>query len=351
MAATMSFNPRTPQSPSQFSPGVTDQGMSMNASMTSTATSLPTPAHSVNGSILQPEVSHDTLMTDVSYKRKNSFDDTAARQHKKVHVEDPRKIRIQDLHLDVGEKYLLCRTPHSISSPHMSEDLFEAFGLTGIAAEVARTKPNGEKNALRKTYKGQIKTLGLSGHFDVVKKEPSAFMQLLTIADEDWQNRFTAGKEIERGFSSMQQSSLLKAVTMGRGQVPKTLWDSSVLGDLAPVHVPKKTSSDQAPRATAPSTPALSATGATQKSNKSLATQLERARRLGKKRSYQDSSFEGYEGYDDDTGGYSTADGDDRPSKLKRRKQVHSSDHPSSRNLLADWSSQNSTGPLLSGRI
>lgn len=219
----------------------------------------------------------------------------------------------------------------------MSEDLFDSFGLAGIAAEVARTKPNGEKNALRKTYKGQIKTLGLSGHFDVVKKEPSAFMQLLTVADEDWQNRSTAGKEIERGFASIQQSNLLKAMAVGRGQIPKTLWDSSVLGDLAPVHVSKKTSSDQAPRATAPSTPALSAAGAPQKSGKPLAPQLDRARRLGKKRSYQDSSFEGYgEGYDDDTGGYSTADGDDRSSKLKRRKQVHSSDHPSSRNLLAD---------------
>lgn len=333
MAATMSFNPRTPQSPSQFSPGVTDQGMSMSNSMTSTATSLPTPAHSVNGSVLLPEISPDTMMTDVSSnKRKNSFDDTAARQHKKVHLDDPRKIGIHDLHLDVGEKYLFCRTPRSISSPRMSEDLFETFGLTGIAAEVARTKPNGEKNALRKTYKGQIKTLGLSGHFDVVKKEPSAFMQLLTIADEDWQNRFTAGKEIERGFSSLQQANLLKAMTVGRGQIPKTLWDSSVLGDLAPVHVSKKTSSDQAPRATAPSTPALSATGTAHKSSKPLAPQLDRARRLGKKRSYQDSSFEGYgEGYDDDTGGYSTADGDDRSSKLKRRKQ-------------------NPTGPLLSGR-
>ncbi|TGJ83932.1 hypothetical protein E0Z10_g4833 [Xylaria hypoxylon] len=220
----------------------------------------------------------------------------------------------------------------------MSEDLFEKFGLAGIAAEVARTKPNGEKNALRKTYKGQIKTLGLSGHFDVVKKEPSAFMELLMTAEEDWQNRIVSGKDIEKGFTPLHLSNLTKATTVARGQIPKGLWDNSVLGDLAPPgHASKKTSSDQVPRATAPSTPALSATGATQKPSKSLAPQLDRARRLGKKRSYQESSFEGYgDGYDDDTGGYSTGDGDDRSSKLKRRKQVHSSDHPSSRNLLAD---------------
>ncbi|GAW17355.1 hypothetical protein ANO14919_068120 [Xylariales sp. No.14919] len=334
----MSFNPQTPQSPSQFSPSVTDQGPSMNTSMTSIAASLPTPAHSVNGSHLQLDNSHDTPMMDVSLnKRKYSFDENGAHEHKKVHLEDPRKIGIQDLHLEVGEKYLLCRTPHSISSPRMSEDLFEKFGLTGIAAEVARTKPNGEKNALRKTYKGQIKTLNLSGHFDVVKKEPSAFMELLMVAEEDWQNRFVSGKDIEKGFTPTHQSNLTKATTFARGQIPKVVWDSSVLGDLAPGHALKKTSSDQVPRATAPSTPALSATGAAQKPTKSLGSQLDRARRLGKKRSYQDSSFEGYgEGYDDDTGGYSTGDGDDRSSKLKRRKQVHSSDHPSSRNLLAD---------------
>ncbi|KAI1171474.1 mediator of RNA polymerase II transcription subunit 19 [Nemania sp. FL0916] len=340
--AAMSFNPRTPQSPSQFSPSVTDQGLSQNISVASTATSLPTPAHSVNGSSLPLDGSQDTAMTDVSSnKRKNSFDDTWAHGRKKVHLEEPRaedlrKIGIHDLHLDVGPKYLLCRNPNPMSSLGMSEDLFERFGLTGIAAEVARTKPNGEKNALRKTYKGQIKNLGLSGHFDVVKKEPSAFMDLLMIPEEDWQNRVIAGKDVERGFTSAQQSNLTKAVTLARGQIPKAIWDSSVLGDLAPTHAPKKTNSDTIPRATAPGTPALSATGTTQKPNKSLAPQLDRARRLGKKRSYQDSSFEGYEGYDDDTGGYSTADGDERSSKLKRRKQVHSSDHPSSRNLLAD---------------
>lgn len=306
----------------------------MTASMTSTAASLPTPAHSVNGSHLLLDNSHDIAMMGVSSnKRKNSFDDTGAREHKKVHLDDPRKIGIQDLHLEVGEKYLLCKNPSSVSSPRLSEDLFDLFDLTGIAAEVARTKPNGEKNALRKTFKGQIKTLGLVGHFEITKKEPSPFMEMLMVAEEDWQNRVVSGRDIERGFTASCQSNLTRAMTVSRGQIPKSLWDSSVLGDMAPSNAPKKTASDQVPRATAPNTPALSATGAAQKSSKALAPQLDRNRRLGKKRSYQDSSFEGYgEGYDDDTGGYSTADGDDRSSKLKRRKQ-------------------NPNGPLLSGRI
>ncbi|KAI1811052.1 Rox3 mediator complex subunit-domain-containing protein [Poronia punctata] len=321
ITATMSFNPQTPQSPSQFSPNLTDQGSSMNTSMTSITASLPTPAHSVNGSGLPSDNQQDSTMTDAaSRKRKFIYDGSETGERRKMYANDPRKIGIHDLHLDVGEKYLLCRTPHSISSPRMSEDLFEKFGLTGIAAEVARTKPNGEKNALRKTYKGQIRTLGLSGHFDVVKKDPSEFMQLLAIAEEDWQNRVVSGKGIERGLPPAVQSNLTKATHMARGQISKSVWDASVLGELAP-SAGKKANMEQVQRATAPSTPAMSAAGAAQKPNKPLVSQADRARRLGKKRSYQDSSFEGYgEGFEDDAGGYSTGDGEERLSKLKRRK-------------------------------
>ncbi|KAI2641732.1 Rox3-domain-containing protein [Hypomontagnella submonticulosa] len=335
----MSFNPQTPQSPSQLSPSIGDQVSSLNSSMTSMTTALPTPAHSVNGSAQPADMSHDSTMTD-SYtnKRKYPFDDTGDHEQKKVHLEN-RRVGIENLHLDVGEKYLLCSTPYPVSYPCLSDDLFEMFGLTGIAAEVARTKPNGEKNALRKTYKGQIKTLGLSGHFDAVKKEPDAPDGLRFMAgmpEDVWFSREVNGKEIESGLSQSCQKHLERAVTMAKGPIPKAIWDSSVLGDLAPGPMPKKTGYDPATRQTAPSTPVPSVPGVTPKSNKPLTPQIDRARRIGKKRSYQDSSFEGYgEGYaDDDAGGYSTGDGDDR-SKLKRRKQVHA-DHPPSASLFAD---------------
>ncbi|KAI6085952.1 Rox3-domain-containing protein [Hypoxylon rubiginosum] len=333
--AAMSFNPQTPQSPSQFSPSTGDQASSMNSSMTSITTALPTPAHSVNGSAQPADMSHDNAIADpYSHKRKYPFDDAGDHEQKKVHLED-RRVGIENLHLDVGEKYLLCSTPYSASWPSLSDDLFELFGLTGIAAEVARTKPNGEKNALRKTYKGQIKTLGLSGHFDAVKKEiddPDGLLSLTHVPEDVWYSREVSGKDIEKGLSSTQQAQLPRAVTMVRGTIPKTVWDSSVLGDLAPGSMVKKPGQDQATRQTAPSTPAASAPGVTPKPNKPLTPQIDRARRLGKKRSYQDSSFEGYgEGYDDETGGYSTGDGDDR-SKLKRRKQVQP-DRPFSTNL------------------
>lgn len=70
----------------------------------STATTLPTPAHSVNGASQQ-----DVVMTDDSphNKRKRSAEDDGDRAPKKVHVED-HKLGIDDLHVDVGAKYLLC---------------------------------------------------------------------------------------------------------------------------------------------------------------------------------------------------------------------------------------------------
>lgn len=51
-------------------------------------------------------VSH---LDDASNKRKRGPEDHGDREQKKVHIEDSR-LGIDDLHLDVGEKYLLCRT-------------------------------------------------------------------------------------------------------------------------------------------------------------------------------------------------------------------------------------------------
>ncbi|KAK6066854.1 Rox3 mediator complex subunit [Seiridium cupressi] len=319
----MTFNPQTPQSPSQFSPSTADPLSSMNSSMTSVTTvSLPTPAHSVNAC----DSSHDINMTDADSpnKRKRLAEDSGDHEQKKVHIEDPRRLGIENLHLDVGPKYLLLRTPHSASFARTSEDLFERFGLAGIAAEVARTKPNGEKNALRKTFKGQIKSLGISGSFDPVRKElddPEGLMHMLAAPEDGWFVHEVTGKEIQRGFSDQVLASLSRATTMAKGPIAKQVWDSSVLGDLAPA-VAKKTKDDLSKLGA--STPAAQATGTTKPNNLQV-PQADRMRRNGKKRSYQDSSFEGYgDGFpDDDLGaetGYSTGEGDDRSAK-KRRKQ------------------------------
>ncbi|KAF4978657.1 hypothetical protein FZEAL_5000 [Fusarium zealandicum] len=331
----MSFHPQTPQSPSQFSSGTSEPVLSVATSMTASATTLPTPAHSVSGSASQ----HDVVMADDSpQKRKRSLDDTGDREQKKVHVEES-KLGIEDLHLDVGKKYLLCQTPHPELLPRISGDLYDMFNLAGLAAEVAREKPNGEKNALRSSYTGHMKRLGIAGHFKVQRKEEdnkqpqsSYFMSLLG-NEEDWFNTNVKSRNIADGLSETTLSSLSRAVTMAKGSIPRDAGiDTSVLGNQSLLNGDSRQASA---RPSAPNTP-LNVPGAVGrlKAQGALANDPNRPRRNIRKRTYGDSSFEGYgEGFPDDEtameGGYSTGEGE---GSQKRRKKVklhpaHGPDH------------------------
>ncbi|KAK1760702.1 mediator of RNA polymerase II transcription subunit 19 [Echria macrotheca] len=321
----MSFHPQTPQSPSQLSPSTSDLMTSMNSSMTaSTTTTLPTPAHSVNGSSIPSDMAQDVIMEDTPKKRKRPTDDVGERDQKKVHIED-RRLGINNIHLDVGPKYLLCRTPHPPSRPSISQDLFAAYNLTGIAAEVARVLPNGEKNAIRKTYKGHIKKLGVQGHWDSVKEDWQRQDSLLNLAkfpDEEWGVHFLRGKDVRDGIPQHILSRLPRAATMSFGPIPKNAWDSSVLGDFNLNSRGDKNPSSARP--TAPNTPlpSVATAGAPRpKTALTAAQEAARPKRSLKQRSYGDASYEGYgEGFpDDDVGGYSTGGDDER---RKRRKKV-----------------------------
>ena len=124
----MSFHPQTPQSPSHFSPATSSEAVSsLSASMTSSTTTLPTPAHSVNGCNSQSDVA---MTEDSPNKRKRPLDDAGDREQKKVHLED-RKLGIEDLHRDVGQKYLLCQTRKTPSAA-----LFSLLVRSGIATVV-----------------------------------------------------------------------------------------------------------------------------------------------------------------------------------------------------------------------
>ncbi len=116
-----SNHPRTPQSPSQTSFGAADIPSKPATSPRHTE-SLPTPAHSINGSmssITSDSASEALLHDESSNKRKRDPEDLGDRDQKKVHLEDGR-LRIEDLHLDVGEKYLFCRTR---KAPFFPKDL------------------------------------------------------------------------------------------------------------------------------------------------------------------------------------------------------------------------------------
>lgn len=116
----MSFHPQTPQSPSQFSPATSSDpslGSSGSAAAAGTGTTtLPTPAHSVNGSSQL-----DSMMLDDSpHKRKRPLEDVGDdRELKKAHVDD-YKLAIEDLHRDVGHKYLLLQSRKTPSAALVS---------------------------------------------------------------------------------------------------------------------------------------------------------------------------------------------------------------------------------------
>lgn len=271
----------------------------------------------VNGSATQ----HAVAMTDdTPNKRKRSPSDDGDRESKKASVGEHGPVT-GGLSDDVGPKYLLCQTPHPPSLPRVSEDLYAMFNLTGLAAEVARVKPNGEKNALRKTYKGHMKRLGVAGHFDVTKKpddSPSDFLAMVQVPDLEWDVHQVKGKDIADGLSDTALSSLGRAMTMSKGPIPKSVWDTSVLGDLAPSNGDAAKS-----KPGTPGTPLAATPGATNRPSKpSLApgNDPSRPKRNIKKRGYGDSSFDGYgEGYPDDEGGYSTGEGE---GGHKRRKKA-----------------------------
>lgn len=292
--------------------------------MSSFTTALPTPAHSINGTNLPSDTTHDVTMgEDSPHKRKREQGDLGEQEReKRVHIDDGIPT-LQKLHEDVGEKYLLLKKSWLPAKPHLSDDLFELYGLNGIAGDVARVLPDGTKNAMRKTYKGHIKKLGLTGHFDAVKKEPEDpngfLIGLALVPQEDWHSLQVKGKEVSAGFRPEVQRALPKATTMARGPIAKEKWDSSVLADFA-----GGLKAAASAKATAPGTPLNPAVSSLPRIKApGVATQDgARPRRANKKRSYGDSSFEGYEGYlDDETGaetGYSTGEGEG----TKRRKKV-----------------------------
>jgi hypothetical protein len=301
---------------------------------------LPTPAHSVTGSTSQPsDVAHDANMADdTPHKRKRSISDIGERDEKKMHLDTPLMI-IDDLHMNVGKKYLLCETPLVFPKYHVSNDLFEMFNLTPLASKMAREKPNGEKNALRKSFKSQVKELNIDGAYDTKRDEvdeldPESFTQMLLIPDDYWRGREIIEREVGDGMRDQIRAQLPKAMTMARGKLRKEHWDSYMLGALdtpSPHHGDSLTQPGSA-KATEPNTPAASTPTAMISRGKASSQTLapgqdpSRPRRNIKKRSYGDSSFEGYgEGFPDDDGGldtgYSTGEGDER-SGQKRRKKV-----------------------------
>ncbi|KKY23888.1 putative rox3 family protein [Phaeomoniella chlamydospora] len=234
------------------------------------------------------------------------------------------EITLEQIQRDMGEAFLLCRSKLHQSRPNPSEHLLSRYGLGPIVATVARADPKtGEKiNKLRKSYEGQIKNFGLSGRNKPDKRDDKPLLAMMDWPEQEWEIQKVASKKID--FTDDFKSKLQKAMKMEPGSVRNQgEWDN-IMGHERPLRptMPSETKPDSF----AASTPRTSINGTTSTQQKAQTSEINRPRRAGKKRSYNDESFAGYgEGYLDDEGdmeAYSSDEGGRGPGR-KRRKREH----------------------------
>lgn len=205
----------------------------------------------------------------------------------------------------------------------------------------------GEKiNRLRKSYEGKVKSLGLAGRNRAVKheKEKMGLAALAVLPEEEWQNQKVIGRDVQKGLASATLAKLEKAMRMQPGPIPNNNEWEDLLGfeKAAPIQpvietAPKAQKEKHSIKANGLSNgPRLKAAKASASASPSEAP---RPKRSGKKRRYDEHSFEGYgEGFVDDEGGdaavtgvvggvgggggYSSGDGSRKSGASKKRRKV-----------------------------
>ena len=201
----------------------------------------------------------------------------------------------------------------------------------------------GEKiNKMRKSYEGKVKGFGLAGRNRAVKHDHSKSMGLLQMTqwpDEEWHNQKAYGRDVWNGLSEATMRKLGSAMQMQPGLVPNTNehdWED-LLGNEKVKPLPtvdekpkKKARTESAAKANGQSNGVITAT------EKAAANEANRPTRTGKKRRYDEHSFEGYgEGFVDDEGdtlaelgGDSSGEGSRKGSSSKKRRKVRTRTYP-----------------------
>lgn len=196
----------------------------------------------------------------------------------------------------------------------------------------------GEKiNRLRKSYEGKVKSFGLAGRNRAVKHEKGKMAGLAALADwpeEEWQNQKVIGRDVQKGLSSATRAKLEKAMRMQPGPVPNNSDWEDLLGFEKVVPLPAII--EPTPKMVSQKGPHTGkvngvVNGARVKTGKSSTSEVPRPKRAGKKRRYDEHSFEGYgEGFVDDEGdtmmtggvGYSSGEGSRKSVASKKRRKV-----------------------------
>ena len=230
------------------------------------------------------------------------------------------------------------------SQPHPSSNLFELYNLTRLQSSVARKDPvTGEKiNRLRKSYEGKVKDLGLEGRNKASKNQ----QELENLIHHEWDIVIPDGRVwwdashegvdfSERGAEGML--GMLDSAFGGLkpGRLPRqedNQWKSLLgLDDSALAKAPQASANNSAayPAKTAANnflskaSPATAVQRSAPASPKATGSGTGRPERSGKKRRYDDASWEGYEedGYSTGGDGVGGSGGGRRGSVSKRQKR------------------------------
>lgn len=190
---------------------------------------------------------------------------------------------------------------------------------------------------MRKSYEGKVKGFGLAGRNRAVKhdheKNPVGLLQMVQWPAEEWHSQNVHGKDVHNGLSQATMQKLGLAMQMQPGPVPNTAehdWED-LLGNEKTKPLP--TIDERVKKPMRPDAGVKvngQANGIRPQTGKVPLNEANRPKRAGKKRRYDDHSFEGYgEGFLDDDGdvvidigGNSSDDGSRKGSAPKRRKKV-----------------------------
>ncbi|KAF3170365.1 hypothetical protein TWF751_006845 [Orbilia oligospora] len=229
--------------------------------------------------------------------------------------------------------------------PDLTSNLIEKYNLTSIAASVARTDSSGQKQKLRKSYKGKI--AGLSGKNEVVTKAEQVavpegqegwgqpviqlvkggLLEMLDIPDEEWRSLKVIGKEVPRNGNAgrpLDFNALRKGLSnWSKGPIPD--YDASWLALEDPPLRPSANSTSGHPTGNSTlnnvksNTPAATASpNGVNTSSPNPANMRSSGRK--RRREYGDGAWEGYgEDAEDDGGsGYD----DDAAGKRKKKRKI-----------------------------
>lgn len=179
---------------------------------------------------------------------------------------------------------------------------------------------------MRKSYEGKVKGFGLAGRNRAVKHDHEKSMGLLQMAQwpaEEWHNQKVHGRDIRNGILEGTRQKLEKAMQMQPGPVPNSAdhdWEDLLGNERAKPHPTTDEGLKKAPRTDTGLRANGQVNGVRPSTDRVLMTEANRPKRSGKKRRYDDHSFEGYgEGFLDDEGDVLVDVGDDSSENGSRR--------------------------------